>query len=279
MTKKQYIHLAIMILLTVLIGICPPFGAITQVGMRTIGVFVGVLYGWLTIDLIWPSLFGYAALAILGITDTTTALSSGFGNSQLVQVLVVMVMAGALDAIGVTKMLANWMVTRKIFRKSPWALVCGLIFGSYILGIFGAAIAGIMLLWGIVTQIAEEGNFEKGDPLVTFMIMMITAANFAGMFSLPFHATAMMFVGLLHRHHRYQFCYRSIHRCRWRTSIVEARHMILIARFILRIDASKFIMPEETIAKIEKEVAPKSAKIGFVVLARLHGCSDPAIYL
>ena len=122
MTKKQYIHLAIMILLTVLIGICPPFGAITQVGMRTIGVFVGVLYGWLTIDLIWPSLFGYAALAILGITDTTSALSSGFGNSQLVQVLVVMVMAGALDAIGVTKMLANWMVTRKIFRKSPWAL-------------------------------------------------------------------------------------------------------------------------------------------------------------
>ena len=96
MTKKQYIHLAIMILLTVLIGICPPFGAITQVGMRTIGVFVGVLYGWLTIDLIWPSLFGYAALAILGITDTTSALSSGFGNSQLVQVLVVMVMAGAL---------------------------------------------------------------------------------------------------------------------------------------------------------------------------------------
>lgn len=82
MTKKQYIHLAIMILLTVLIGICPPFGAITQVGMRTIGVFVGVLYGWLTIDLIWPSLFGYAALAILGITDTTSALSSGFGNSS-----------------------------------------------------------------------------------------------------------------------------------------------------------------------------------------------------
>ncbi|MEE0435685.1 MAG: SLC13 family permease [Peptococcaceae bacterium] len=266
MTKKQYVHLAIMIALTVLIGICPPFGAITQTGMRTIGVFVGVLYGWMTIDLIWPSLFGYAALAIFGITDTTSALSSGFGNSQLVQVLVVMVMAGALDSVGVTKMLANWMVTRKLFRKSPWALVCGLIFGSYILGVFGAAIAGIMLLWGIVTQIAEEGHFKQSDPLVTFMIMMITAANFAGMFSLPFHATAMMFVGYFIDTTGANFATAPFIAVAAVTSLVVLTIMILLARFVFRIDASKFIMPEETIKKIEQEKAEKPAKIGFVVL-------------
>lgn len=266
MTKKQYIHLVVMIALTLLISVCPPFGAITSTGMRTIGVFVGVLYGWMTIDLIWPSLFGYVALAILGITDTTTALSSGFGNAQLVQVLAVMVMAGALDSIGVTKMLANWMVTRKLFRKSPWALVCGLIFGSYVLGIFGAAIAGIMLLWGIVTQIAEEGNFEQGDPLVTFMIMMITAANFAGMFSLPFHATAMMFVGYFIDTTGTNFATAPFIVVAAVTSLAVLAIMILLARFVFRVDASKFVMPEDTIKKIEQEKPEKSAKIGFIVL-------------
>lgn len=266
MTKKQYIHLAIMLVLTILIGFLPPFGAITATGMRTIGIFVGVLYGWMTIDLIWPSLFGYAALAVLGITDTTSALSSGFGNSQLVQVLVVMVMAGALDSIGVTKMLANWMVTRKLFRKNPWALICGLIFSSYLLGIFGAAIAGIMLLWGIVSQIAEEGKFDQKDPLVTFMIMMITAANFSGMFSLPFHATAMMFVGYFIDTTGTNFATAPFIAVAAVTSCLVLAVMILLARFVLRIDASKFIMPEETIRRIEQEKADKPAKIGFIVL-------------
>lgn len=266
MTKKQYIHLAIMLILTILIGFIPPFGAITATGMRTIGVFVGVLYGWMTIDLIWPSLFGYAALAVLGITDTTSALSSGFGNSQLVQVLVVMVMAGALDSIGVTKMLANWMVTRKLFRKNPWALICGLIFSSYLLGIFGAAIAGIMLLWGIVTQIAEEANFDQKDPLVTFMIMMITAANFSGMFSLPFHATAMMFVGYFIDTTGTNFATAPFIVVAAVTTCLVLAVMILLARFVFRIDASKFIMPADTLARIEQQKADKPAKIGFVVL-------------
>ena len=57
--------------------------------MKTLGVFVGVLYeSWITFDLFIPSVFGYAALALFRfVMDTTTALSSGFGNNNLVVVL------------------------------------------------------------------------------------------------------------------------------------------------------------------------------------------------
>ncbi len=266
MSKKQYVHLAIMLVLTVLIGCCPPFGAVTSYGMRALGVFIGVLYGWMTIDLIWPSLFGFVAIAIFGIMDTTSALSVGFGNEQLVQVLSVMVMAGALDRLGVTRMLANWMVTRKIFRKNPWFLICGLIFSSYFLGVFGAAIAGIMLLWGVVTQIAEEAHLGQENRLVTFMVMMITAANFYGMFSLPFHATAMIFLGYFIDTTGMNYATASFILVAGVTSILLLLVMILIARFVFRIDASTFVMPEETIKRIESEHAEKPAKIGFTVL-------------
>ena len=251
-----------MLALTVFISYCPPFGAITPFGMRVLGVFIGVLYGWITIDLIWPSLFGFVVIAILGIMDTTSALSIGFGNEQLVQVLSVMVM----DQIGVTRMLANWMVTRKIFRKNPWFLICGLIFSSYILGIFGAAIAGIMLLWGVVTQIAEEAHLGQGNNLVTFMIMMITAANFYGMFSLPFHATAMIFLGYFIDTTGMNYATAPFILVASVTSLLLLAVMILIARFVFRIDASTFVMPEDTIKKIENEHAEKPAKIGFTVL-------------
>lgn len=56
MTKKKYIHLGIMLLITLLISICPTIGSLTPLGRRTLAIFIAVLYGWMTVDLIWPSI-------------------------------------------------------------------------------------------------------------------------------------------------------------------------------------------------------------------------------
>lgn len=176
-----------MLLITLLISICPTIGSLTPLGMRTLAIFIAVLYGWMTVDLIWPSIYGFVMLALLGIMDTTTALMTGLGNSQIVQVITVMVVAGAFDASGVTKLITNWMLTRKLFRKQPWLLICGLVLTSYVLGLCGVAIAAVLILWSVVLQIADEGHFDRGDKLITFIILMIAAANFSGVFSLPFH--------------------------------------------------------------------------------------------
>lgn len=146
MAKKKYIHLGIMLLITLLISICPTIGSLTPLGMRTLAIFIAVLYGWMTVDLIWPSIYGFVMLALLGIMDTTTALMTGLGNSQIVQVITVMVVAGAFDASGVTKLITNWMLTRKLFRKQPWLLICGLVLTSYVLGLCGVAIAAVLIL-------------------------------------------------------------------------------------------------------------------------------------
>lgn len=55
MTKKKYIHLGIMLLITLLISICPTIGSLTPLGMRTLAIFIAVLYGWMTVDLIWQA--------------------------------------------------------------------------------------------------------------------------------------------------------------------------------------------------------------------------------
>ena len=39
--------------------------AITPWGMQTIGIFIGVLYGWTVDSKIWPSLLGIVALGYL----------------------------------------------------------------------------------------------------------------------------------------------------------------------------------------------------------------------
>lgn len=247
MTKKKYIHLGIMLLITLLISICPTIGSLTPLGMRTLAIFIAVLYGWMTVDLIWPSIYGFVMLALLGIMDTTTALMTGLGNSQIVQVITVMVVAGAFDASGVTKLITNWMLTRKLFRKQPWLLICGLVLTSYVLGLCGVAIAAVLILWSVVLQIADEGHFDRGDKLITFIILMIAAANFSGVFSLPFHASTMIFEGYFIDTTDLTFSTAQFILVGVVTTGLVLAVMLLCGKFVFRMDASKFRMPEETI--------------------------------
>ena len=44
----------------------PPFGGLNEISMQVIGVFVGVIYGWITLSIGWPSILGLVAF---GLTD------------------------------------------------------------------------------------------------------------------------------------------------------------------------------------------------------------------
>ena len=266
MTKTKYLHLIIMVAITIGISLIPPFGKITPVGMKTIAIFVAVLYGWLTYDLILPSIYGFFGLTVLGIMGTADALSVGLGNTQVVAVLAAMAFSGAMEAVGVTRMLANWLLTQKTFRKSPWILVSAIIASSYILGLAGAGLAAIILIWATVMDIAREGGFEKGDSLITFMILMVIAAAFSGGFAIPFHAVSLIFTAYFTQATGLTFAIGPFVAVAIPTTVLVLVLMVLSAKFIFRLDASRFSMSDEIVARLEQQKVEKPAKIGLVVL-------------
>ena len=71
-----YVHIAIFLLILFGIGFLPPFAQITPMGMKVLGVFLGVIYGWCFIALDWPSLVALVALA----TSSRTIASGDMGS-------------------------------------------------------------------------------------------------------------------------------------------------------------------------------------------------------
>ena len=63
---SYWIHVAICLFITFGFGKLPPFGPVTPLGMNIIGIFLGVLYGWIFIEIVWPSLMGLLALMLIG---------------------------------------------------------------------------------------------------------------------------------------------------------------------------------------------------------------------
>lgn len=266
-SRMRYIHFVIMFLLTAMICFCPPFGAITPYGMRVLGVFVGVLYGWIFIDLICPSIFGFVALGVTKVTTVTAALSAGLGNQQLIMILVTMVFAGALDESGLTDYIGTALLKKKIFRKSPWLLIAGILLIAYILSIFGAAMAATFLLWSVVIRIADFCGFSKKDPLISFCIIAILIASFSGGgLIIPFHGGPLIYGGFFTQATGITIAYIPFIIYGFVTTALMSVLLFIGAKYLLRLDASRFMLPDELALELEKKQATKQQRISMALL-------------
>lgn len=63
MNKKNIFHWIAMILIMAVFYVIPAVGPVTPYGMKILGVFVGLIYGWTFIGMLAPSLAGVIALA------------------------------------------------------------------------------------------------------------------------------------------------------------------------------------------------------------------------
>lgn len=74
----SYIHVAIMITLMLCGSFLPTFGQITPLGMKVFGVFLGLLYGWVFVGILWPSVLGFFTLSLTGVTNPLMAFGGWF---------------------------------------------------------------------------------------------------------------------------------------------------------------------------------------------------------
>lgn len=266
LNKGKYIHLAIMFVLTFGISILPPFGQVTVYGMKTIGVFVGVLYGWIAFDLFWSSIYGFIMIAALGLNSVGGAFAAGLGNDMIINVLLSMAFAIAVDMAGVTDVMANWLLKRKIIRKSPWFLICGILIVGGLIGSIGPSLAAIFLLWAITIKIADYCDIKKGDPLLSFMIMMIPAVTMTSTFIFPFRSGTLIFLSYLYQVTDVPFETVPFIVFGIVTIVLIFVLMILACKVLFRLDVSKFNLPESIIREIEKATVNQKQKMSFGIL-------------
>lgn len=193
-----YVHSAITIALFVFTGFLPPFGDITPLGMKVLGVFLGMLYGWLTVGFAWPSLLGLFFLGVTGITDVGSALSAGWG-SLYASVLVILgfVYAYYLESCKLTDVISAFFLTRKVLDGRPWVMVTLIILATWALGAFVNIYASIFLMWSIMYKIFDIIGYEKRSMRVAYLISVIPFASTIGMIYLPFHGGPIMNMGFV----------------------------------------------------------------------------------
>lgn len=116
--KASYVHFiigfAIMLLFRFIpLGVLPN---VTEIGLQVIGIFIGTLYLWTTIEPTVASLVSIFMLAMSDFAPAGDVLANCFGNPTVVQMLFLMIFMGGLTNRKFTVYIARWIMTRKFME-------------------------------------------------------------------------------------------------------------------------------------------------------------------
>lgn len=182
---SYWIHALICVAFMFGFGFLPPLGGeITPLGMRVLGVFIGLFYGWIFLEFTWPSLLGLVAL---GITDYSTiggAFVEGLKNDTTINILLMFIFSAYLEKTGALKWVTYWIISRKALVGRPWLFTVVFIAAIMPLAVFVNVFAGIIMMWAMFYTVCEVVGLEKKDMYVSYVIFGI--ANLGAFLQIAF---------------------------------------------------------------------------------------------
>ena len=190
-----YVHILIAFVLMLIFRFIPAPSPMTQLGMQVIGIFVGMMYGWLTSDKIAISILG---LVMLGLTEYCTvpeAIGKAFSNNTALLVFFFFMVAGILNEAGVTEVIALKMTNSRLARKNPYLLVLMLCLTACLLHVLISATAACMVLYPLIKRISIIYGFEPKNRFATFMCLGISFVGAVAYSVLPFHTISAIGFG------------------------------------------------------------------------------------
>lgn len=199
---KSLIGIAIMIFFQFI----PAPAPVTQAGMAVLGQFLGLIFLWTLVDMVWPTMFaivmfGFHAFAIYpnsfqmhGIYEAGT---QSFGNWIVIFVIGCLLLCVALQEVGSIRRLALWFVSRKFARKNPWTFTFMLLLSALVISLFLDVLPAQFFMLGVAHEMFCLFGFKKGEHWPKIIVVGITFTVILGFAMTPIcHPLPILFMGI-----------------------------------------------------------------------------------
>lgn len=182
---KYYIHSIVGIVIMIGFGYLPPIEPITAIGMKYLGIFVGLIYLWSFVEMLWSSMIALVVLIFTGQTGEAIT-KSAFGNSIIIMCIFAMLIIFALAQTGVFDYLVNWILKLKILQGRPWLLSYALIIGAFVIFALGGELPLLFVFWEMIYKIADSVGIKRKSMYCGAMVVGLMYANVCGLASMPY---------------------------------------------------------------------------------------------
>lgn len=193
----EYVNVIITLGLMLFFRFIPAPAPMTPYGMAVIGVFLGMIYGWMTSQrgLIWPSLAGLVAFGLTDFGDVSVVMANLFSSNTAALLVVSFLLIGPMMESNCGEYLITKLLTSKFCQGKPWnftfAMVVGLGILSYIINPFIIAI----FMLTIFADLFAKAGYKRGDKYPTMMIIGMFIGFLIMMGIFPWHGWGLYGVG------------------------------------------------------------------------------------
>ena len=153
---------------------------VTPLGMKIIGIFLGTLYLWTTVEPVWSSLACIFMVGISGYGPMNQVLQTAFGSPVIIQMFFLMIVMNCLVYNRLTMYIGRFFLTLPINNGRPWVFTAMLMIGSMLMAAFVGPFAPIFLFWPVVYDIFDEIGIKKGETYPTLMLILIVIGTLIG---------------------------------------------------------------------------------------------------
>ena len=194
---KYYFNTVIVFILMFGFPHLPTIEPLTDYGMQVVGIFLGCLYGWNLISVVWPSFLGLLALGFTQYGTMTETFASAYGSDRFLFVFFMLSFAALITQSGVTDYIAKWVISRKISRGRPWVVASLIYLAAYLVGALVSVLPSIVICWTLSYQLCAAYGYTNKDLYPKLMIIGVVNAALMGHCVFPFKAFAIIILGVL----------------------------------------------------------------------------------
>ncbi len=189
--KISIVHYIIVAAFCLLFRFIPGVAGITPLGMGILGSFIGAVYGWITIDILWPSL-----LALVGVglsIGMNQMLAASFGSLTICALIFCMGVIGISMKTGAFNWLVQVMLNNKFMQGKAWFTIWFILVFAWFMGCHNPIIMCIIFC-AFVDSIFKQVGLQKNDKLIVFMYLGIAYCLMMGQILFPFISTGLTLV-------------------------------------------------------------------------------------
>ncbi|OUO54670.1 hypothetical protein B5F76_02190 [Desulfovibrio sp. An276] len=236
-----YLHTAICLFIMFAFGQLPPLEPLTPLGMNLIGIFFGVLYGWIFIEIVWPSLAGLLALMLIGGYKPMMLLNKSFGDPVVQMMFFIFVFCATISHYGLSRFISLWFITRNFVKGRPWIFTLTFLGSIFLLGGLTSASPAAIIGWSILYGVCELCGYKKGDGYPTMMVFGIVFAAQVGMSIIPFKQVPLTVFSAYETMAGVGIDYGKYMVIAILVCILAAIFFVLMSRYIFRPDMSRLV--------------------------------------
>lgn len=196
LVSRRAVHSLVGVAIMLLFRYLPlPLPEVTPVGMEIIGVFIGTLYLWTTVDPVWSSLLSIFMIGVSSYAPMNQVLSAAFGNPVVIQMLFLMIVMNSMVYNKLTAYIGRFFLTMKINNGRPWVFTAMLMVGAMLMAAFVGPFSPIFLFWPVLYDIFQEIGIQKGEKYPTIMLILVAIATLLGFPVPPYSGNSLALIG------------------------------------------------------------------------------------